>query len=121
MGKRKHSGNSNTSAKRQYSNLIISFWETHYSHTNSNNIIQSFEMPNILAFFMKLHPDFPQHLHVSNMFFQVSTNSLNIPFHRENKVPIFHVFPVSDEALLFHNFLECHSVYFLCQNGYHLI
>ena len=62
-------------------------------------------MPNILTFFLQLHPDFPKHLSVDNMFFQVSTNSLKIPFHRENKVPIFHVFPISDEALLYHNLI----------------
>ena len=86
MGKRrKHDHRFNQiSPSKCYNNLISSFWETHYSYTNSNNIIQAFDNNTLYKFFTETFPDYTHN--------------------RNTEVDIinFSVYPISDEALQFH-------------------
>ena len=101
MGKRKkhdHRFNQIPPSQR-YSNLISSFWETHYSYTNSNNIIQAFDNNTLYKFFTETFPDYT---HNRNTFTQISRYSLKIPSYTEADILNFSVYPISDEALQFH-------------------
>ena len=79
--------------------MVSSFWETHYSYTNSNNIIQAFDNNTLYKFFTETFPDYTHNRHT---FMQISRYSLKIPSFTEADILKYSVYPISDEALQFH-------------------